>query len=97
MQKGHDGPCEVEPPSCVCQAIYLPVCGRDNQTYPNQCEMDCRYCVVCVCVCAVQCDVCVCATRHGEREREREREIVLVVERDGGKRERERESRLFSW
>ena len=26
---------------CICPDYYLPVCGSNNQTYPNSCEADC--------------------------------------------------------
>lgn len=27
--------------SCMCAEIYQPVCGVDNKTYPNKCNLDC--------------------------------------------------------
>lgn len=29
-------------PVCVCTRIYLPVCASNDQTYGNQCEMECE-------------------------------------------------------
>ena len=43
VHKAYDGECSPDQHApCVCQPIYLPVCGLDNQTYPNQCELECR-------------------------------------------------------
>lgn len=42
------GPCEGEQQAvvvgeeCVCPFNYLPVCGSDGSTYPNQCSLDCK-------------------------------------------------------
>lgn len=39
----YEGECSKGHVSCSCQSIYLPVCGVDHQTYPNVCELKCRY------------------------------------------------------
>ncbi|CAG5129432.1 unnamed protein product [Candidula unifasciata] len=45
----HDGECETTPtvacdPNAVCTFIYLPVCGTDGVTYPNQCIFKSKTC-----------------------------------------------------
>ena len=42
VQLGHEGECGAAPTVCICQPIHMPVCGKDNQTYDNQCQMDCQ-------------------------------------------------------
>ena len=42
VEKAHDGPCQGVPQVCVCQPIYLPVCGSDGRTYSNLCELKCQ-------------------------------------------------------
>jgi hypothetical protein len=37
---GEQGVCE-EPPSCVCPAVYMPVCGVNDVTYSNGCAAAC--------------------------------------------------------
>ena len=29
-------------PSCICPAVFSPVCGADGQTYSNVCHADCK-------------------------------------------------------
>ena len=36
-------PCNAQrPASCVCPAMYSPVCGSDGRTYSNGCEANCN-------------------------------------------------------
>ncbi|XP_037789447.1 LOW QUALITY PROTEIN: extracellular protease inhibitor 10-like [Penaeus monodon] len=45
--KQFDGPCDsTQEPQCseACPFNYLPVCGSDGVTYPNQCSLDVAIC-----------------------------------------------------
>lgn len=38
----HEGECGSEPAGCACQPILSPVCGLDDVTYDNECELKCQ-------------------------------------------------------